>query len=135
MSPAKTQLKRLADRLSDEDAVLLVKIGRHLVRRKKAGIPVEELTAEEAAEVRRRLADTDDKPILFDQACREPTARHLPVARYVHPDEFAVLERAAREMGFAAVTSGPLVRSSYHAADMDLVRERYELARRNYARR
>ncbi|MBM4397820.1 MAG: hypothetical protein FJ087_19315 [Deltaproteobacteria bacterium] len=71
MSPAKAQLKRLADRLTDEDAVLLVRIGRDLVRRHKAGIPVEELSAEEAAEFRRRLADPDDRPIPFDEACRE----------------------------------------------------------------
>jgi lipoic acid synthetase len=44
-----------------------------------------------------------------------PTERHLPVVRYWHPDEFAALERAAYEIGFESVASGPLVRSSYHA--------------------
>jgi lipoyl synthase len=44
-----------------------------------------------------------------------PTENHLPVVRYWHPDEFAALERAAREIGFESVASGPLVRSSYHA--------------------
>jgi len=44
-----------------------------------------------------------------------PTERHLPVERYWHPDEFAALERAAYEIGFESVASGPLVRSSYHA--------------------
>jgi lipoic acid synthetase len=44
-----------------------------------------------------------------------PTERHLPVARYWHPDEFAALERAAYEIGFESVAAGPLVRSSYHA--------------------
>src|SRR5919106_1509939 len=44
-----------------------------------------------------------------------PTERHLPVARYWHPEEFAELERAAYEIGFESVASGPLVRSSYHA--------------------
>ncbi len=44
-----------------------------------------------------------------------PTKNHLPVARYWHPDEFAALERAAYEIGFESVASGPLVRSSYHA--------------------
>ena len=44
-----------------------------------------------------------------------PSAQHLPVARYYHPDEFARAERAARELGFAHVESGPLVRCSYHA--------------------
>jgi lipoic acid synthetase len=44
-----------------------------------------------------------------------PTEKHLPVDRYWHPDEFAALERAARDLGFESVASGPLVRSSYHA--------------------
>lgn len=45
-----------------------------------------------------------------------PSPKHLPVLRYVHPDEFAELARLGREMGFTHVESGPLVRSSYHAA-------------------
>ncbi|MGH2952564.1 MAG: lipoyl synthase [Solirubrobacterales bacterium] len=44
-----------------------------------------------------------------------PTERHLPVARYWHPDEFDALRDAAYELGFESVASGPLVRSSYHA--------------------
>src|SRR6476619_5354867 len=44
-----------------------------------------------------------------------PTAGHAPMTRYYHPDEFADLKRAALEMGFVHVESGPLVRSSYHA--------------------
>jgi lipoic acid synthetase len=44
-----------------------------------------------------------------------PSARHLPVVRYWHPDEFAELERAAYALGFEHVAAGPLVRSSYHA--------------------
>jgi lipoic acid synthetase len=47
----------------------------------------------------------------------QPTKRHLPVIRHVHPDEFANLKQAGYEMGFKHVESGPLVRSSYHAAD------------------
>ena len=46
-----------------------------------------------------------------------PSAQHLPIVRYVPPDEFAELRRAGDEMGFAHVESGPLVRSSYHAAE------------------
>jgi lipoic acid synthetase len=45
----------------------------------------------------------------------QPTAHHLPVLRYVHPDDFAALECSAREMGFAHAAVGPMVRSSYHA--------------------
>jgi lipoic acid synthetase len=44
-----------------------------------------------------------------------PTAQHAPMVRYYHPDEFAALKRAALDMGFVHVESGPLVRSSYHA--------------------
>jgi lipoic acid synthetase len=45
----------------------------------------------------------------------QPSAAHLPVARYVHPDEFDRLARVGDDMGFAHVASGPMVRSSYHA--------------------
>ncbi len=44
-----------------------------------------------------------------------PTMKHLPIERYVAPEEFAELKVAAQAMGFAHVESGPLVRSSYHA--------------------
>jgi lipoic acid synthetase len=44
-----------------------------------------------------------------------PTENHLPVERYWHPEEFEALEKAAYELGFESVASGPLVRSSYHA--------------------
>jgi lipoic acid synthetase len=44
-----------------------------------------------------------------------PSAAHLPVARYYHPDEFAMLKTTALSLGFGHVESGPLVRSSYHA--------------------
>ncbi len=44
-----------------------------------------------------------------------PTKKHLPVDRYVHPDEFKMLKELGMEMGFKHVESGPLVRSSYHA--------------------
>lgn len=45
----------------------------------------------------------------------QPTKDHLPIDRYVHPDEFRVLKSKGLEMGFKHVESGPLVRSSYHA--------------------
>jgi len=47
-----------------------------------------------------------------------PTPEHLPVVRYLAPDEFDALGRSARRMGFAQVASGPFVRSSYHAREM-----------------
>jgi lipoyl synthase len=47
-----------------------------------------------------------------------PTPEHLPVVRYLPPEEFDELGRQARRMGFAQVASGPFVRSSYHAREM-----------------
>jgi len=47
----------------------------------------------------------------------QPTREHLPVIRYVHPDEFAEYKRLGEQIGFKHVESGPLVRSSYHAFD------------------
>jgi len=44
-----------------------------------------------------------------------PTLKHLPVARYVPPDEFAAIREEAMALGFRHVEAGPLVRSSYHA--------------------
>ena len=44
-----------------------------------------------------------------------PSAHHLPVERYVHPDTFAMFEREAAAIGFRHAAIGPLVRSSYHA--------------------
>jgi len=48
----------------------------------------------------------------------QPTPAHLPVARYLPPEEFEAIGRSARGMGFLRVASGPFVRSSYHASDM-----------------
>jgi lipoic acid synthetase len=45
----------------------------------------------------------------------QPTRRHLPVDRWVHPDEFAAHREQALSLGFAHCEAGPLVRSSYHA--------------------
>jgi lipoyl synthase len=45
----------------------------------------------------------------------QPTKNHLPVDRFVHPDEFKQYEVLGKDMGFDIVESGPLVRSSYHA--------------------
>lgn len=45
----------------------------------------------------------------------QPTPKHLPVERYVHPDEFVELKQEGKNRGFRHVESGPLVRSSYHA--------------------
>ena len=46
-----------------------------------------------------------------------PSPQHLPIVEYVTPEQFEFLGEAARKKGFEHVASGPLVRSSYHAAD------------------
>ena len=45
----------------------------------------------------------------------QPSKSHLPVDRFVHPDEFAEYAEYGYRIGFNHVASGPLVRSSYHA--------------------
>ena len=45
----------------------------------------------------------------------QPTKKHLPVARYVTPQEFNHYKEVALKKGFRYVESGPMVRSSYHA--------------------
>ena len=47
-----------------------------------------------------------------------PTLKHVPVARYVPPEEFDELKVLALTLGFKHVASGPYVRSSYHADEM-----------------
>jgi len=46
-----------------------------------------------------------------------PSPQHLPVVNYIHPEQFKAYERVAYGKGFEHVSSGPLVRSSYHASD------------------
>jgi lipoic acid synthetase len=68
------------------------------------------------------LREHDVQVLTVGQYLR-PSAQHLPVVRYWHPDEFAAVERAGYELGFEHVAAGPLVRSSYHA-DRHLPRTR-----------
>jgi len=72
---------------------------------------------EEPREVRGAIADLRSVgvDILTLGQYLRPSDRHLPVARWWHPDEFAALGAYAEALGFAHVESGPLVRSSYHA--------------------
>jgi lipoic acid synthetase len=73
-------------------------------------------TREEIAASIRDLADVECAILTLGQYL-SPSPRHVPVERFVHPDEFAQWQRFAQELGFCHVESGPLVRSSYHAAD------------------
>jgi lipoic acid synthetase len=72
---------------------------------------------EEGSEVLATMRDlrTADVNILTLGQYLRPSPRHLPVARFYHPDEFRALAEEGRRMGFAHVEAGPLVRSSYHA--------------------
>lgn len=69
---------------------------------------------EEILETMRDLRTVDCDLLTIGQYLR-PSAKHLPIDRFYHPNEFAELGKAGEEMGFKHVASGPLVRSSYHA--------------------
>jgi lipoyl synthase len=69
---------------------------------------------DELLEVMRDLREIECDILTLGQYLR-PSKEHLPVERYVSPQEFADLKRAGMELGFRHVESGPLVRSSYHA--------------------
>lgn len=71
---------------------------------------------EEVHQVMRDLRASKVDILTIGQYLR-PSLKHLPVIRHVTPDEFAGLKGLGYEMGFQHVESGPLVRSSYHAAD------------------
>jgi len=71
-------------------------------------------TDEEILEVMRDLRAHDVDMLTIGQYL-QPTAGHLPVLRYVHPDVFKMFEREALAMGFSNAACGPMVRSSYHA--------------------
>jgi lipoic acid synthetase len=73
-------------------------------------------TREELRHAFRALRDVDTDILTIGQYLR-PSQDHLPVERYVHPDEFAEMKAEALALGFKHVESGPLVRSSYHARD------------------
>lgn len=72
-------------------------------------------TREEVVEVMRDLKAHGVAILTLGQYLR-PSPEHLPILRYVPAEEFAEYRRLGGEMGFAHVESGPLVRSSYHAA-------------------
>jgi lipoic acid synthetase len=71
-------------------------------------------TREEVLETLQMLADVNCDVVTLGQYL-QPTQKHLPVARFVHPDEFAEYREAGYHMGIDFVESGPLVRSSYHS--------------------
>ncbi len=73
-------------------------------------------TDEEVTEVLRELKAVNVDLVTIGQYM-QPTPKHLPVARWVHPDTFQKWHQEGMSMGFQNVFSGPLVRSSYHAEE------------------
>lgn len=71
-------------------------------------------TREEVVQAMQDLYDNGCDVVTLGQYL-QPTPKHLPVARFVHPDEFAELREIGYNIGLDYVESGPLVRSSYHA--------------------
>jgi lipoic acid synthetase len=71
-------------------------------------------TKEEVLQTIQDLANSGVDVITIGQYL-QPTKKHLPVVRFVHPDEFAEYREAGYNMGLDYVESGPLVRSSYHS--------------------
>ena len=73
-------------------------------------------TEDEVLQSMDHLLENDVTVLTLGQYLR-PSEKHLPVVEYIHPDQFDRLKKMAEEKGFRHVASGPLVRSSYHAAD------------------
>lgn len=73
-------------------------------------------TLDEVVAVMRDLRRSRVDILTLGQYLR-PSPKHLPIIRYLSLDEFQQLKRTGYELGFTHVESGPLVRSSYHAAD------------------
>lgn len=71
-------------------------------------------TKEEVIQTMRDLVESGVDVITMGQYL-QPTKKHLPVLRFVHPDEFNEYTKIGYELGFDYVESGPLVRSSYHS--------------------
>jgi lipoic acid synthetase len=83
-------------------------------------------TSDELNEALQDLRSFQVDVITIGQYLR-PSMKHLPVERYYTPEEFKVLEQVARDKGFMYAASGPMVRSSYKAAELfleGLIREK-----------
>jgi lipoic acid synthetase len=71
-------------------------------------------TLDEVGQVMRDMREHNVEMLTLGQYL-QPSKHHLPVNRYVHPDEFEQLRVLGESLGFSQVASGPMVRSSYHA--------------------
>jgi lipoic acid synthetase len=81
-------------------------------------------TSEEIQEALKDLLEVGCSILTLGQYL-QPSSAHLPVKRFVHPEEFDSRRESALSMGFSEVASGPFVRSSYRA------RELYEGAKKS----
>lgn len=95
----------------------------------KSGIMVG--LGETDAEIREVMADLRqvDCDILTIGQYLQPTAKHLGVQDFVHPDQFAKWQALGEEMGFLQIVSSPLTRSSYHAEQVQALMEKYPRAK------
>jgi lipoic acid synthetase len=86
-------------------------------------------TREEVLKVLQDLRNIGVDAVTIGQYLR-PTMKHLPVNKFIHPDEFKEYETIGAEMGFAFVASGPFIRSSYNAIAFSeiVMKERLEKA-------
>ena len=75
-------------------------------------------THEEILEAMKEIASQGTQILTLGQYL-QPTREHLPVVRFVHPDEFKEFKLLGEQMGFKHVEAGPLVRSSYHAFEQE----------------
>jgi lipoic acid synthetase len=71
-------------------------------------------TLDEVEQVMRDMRMHDVQMLTLGQYL-QPSKHHLPVERFVHPEEFEQLRELGESLGFSQVASGPMVRSSYHA--------------------
>lgn len=82
---------------------------------------------ETEAEIIEVMADLrkSDCDILTIGQYLQPTLKHLDVREFVHPDRFALWQKAGESMGFLQVVSSPLTRSSYHAEEVEKLIQLY----------
>jgi lipoic acid synthetase len=74
-------------------------------------------TREEVVEVMKDLREAECDLLTIGQYL-QPSSQHHPVVRFIPPEEFSEYEKIGKDMGFAAVASAPLVRSSFNAAQL-----------------
>ena len=73
-------------------------------------------TSEEVVATMRDLRARDVDILTLGQYL-QPTRKHVPVAEFLHPDRFREYEEQGTQLGFRYVAAGPMVRSSYKAAE------------------